>query len=1138
MAQLRIHLFGAPHCDKDGQAVDFVRRKTLALVAYLAATGQPHERDALAALFWPDYDSSTARANLRRTLSRLKEALGDDLLDVSRAQVALAPGAAIWLDVADFQNRLAAVDSHRHAPAELCDDCQHALCEAAALYTADFMAGFSLPDSPAFDEWQFFLSESLRQALTNALQMLVDWYSARGEYERAIEHARRLVALDTWHEPAHVQLMQLYAQAGQPTAALRQYEVLARALAEELGAEPEPETIALVEAIKNRRHPVRPAADTAPAWLAPDSETAQPGPAPGGAQSPAPRHNLPAEITPFVGRRKELAETTQLALDGGGQKLISMVGPGGIGKTRLAIQVGLRAVDNFRDGVCFVPLAGLNSSDYLVPLLAEKLGVRLYPGKDAQQQLLDHLHPRQILLVLDNFEHLLDASGLVREILQAAPEVRVLVTSRERLNVSGELVYAIGAMEFPQQHDTGGLLDYDAVELFVQSAHLTDPGFEVHEDNQDDISRICQLVEGMPLALVLAAGWLGVLSLPEIAAEITASLDFLETELRDVPERQRSVRAAFESSWKRLPADDQQAFMKLCVFRGGFTRHAAETVAGARLPVLRHLVNRSFVAAGADGRFSIHELLRQYGLLRAQQSPADYAQTCLSHSDYYITVLRERAVVIKEHRQQETLADIAADIDNVRVAWDHAVARRDWPAIDPVAECYWLFCEFRGALAAGEAAFRHALQALAPGAPARSDPPGDGAALAGFLMAGAGCLQGRQGNFEAGVAAMRQGITWLRGAETPDRQKLSFALAWLAFVLVVQGRYDEAQGYAEESLSYFPETGDRWLKAGCLRLTGASHLYRGQLEDAERTLQSCLAVCEETGERRIRTYATTNLGQIALLRGDYPEAQRRLDEALQITYVLNDLLSRAELLREQARLALLLGDAQRAEENVEQSMALYRQIGRRDTGTVLVMLGDIRRAQGDTAAAEWLYQEGLERSRAADHRPDIARCLSQWGVLECGRGSYSLAERYQRDALAIWQDAGNEVEIAAVQRHLGHILATAGGERGTEAGQHYADALALALRHQLAPVALDVLVGSAAHLRHTMTAGEAIELLVLAARHPASEIDTRRRAETLLAELVPGEDDWADGGAPPDVASLDWTRAAAQLAESFRHHTG
>ena len=193
--------------------------------------------------------------------------------------------------------------------------------------------------------------------------------------------------------------------------------------------------------------------------------------------------------------------------------------------------------------------------------------------------------------------------------------------------------------------------------------------------------------------------------------------------------------------------------------------------------------------------------------------------------------------------------------------------------------------------------------------------------------------------------------------------------------------------------------------------------------------------------------------------------------------------------------------------------------------------------QGDTAAAEWLYREGLERSRAADHRPDIARCLSQWGVLECGRGSYSLAERYQRDALAIWQGAGNEVEIAAVQRHLGHILATAGGERGTEAGQHYADALALALRHQLAPVALDVLVGSAAHLRHTMTAGEAIELLVLAARHPASEIDTRRRAETLLAELVPGEDDWADGGAPPDVASLDWTRAAAQLAESFRHDT-
>lgn len=1132
MAQLRIHLLGAPRCESEGRAVEFTRRKTLALLAYLAVTSQPHDRDALATLFWPEYDQASARANLRRTLSQLKETLSDERLDISRMQIALDPHADIWLDVAEFQSLLAAVDAHRHAPTELCADCLDALTAAAELYPHHFMAGFNLPDCPEFDEWQFFLSESLRQSLGRVLQTLVEWHIAHEEYERGIEYARRQVALDSWHEPAHAQLMQLYAMAGQPSAALRQYETLVRVLDDELGVAPTTETTALYNAIKSRR--------SLPSLAAP-ANAGEPGALRASTQTDtaakranSPRHNLPAEMTPFIGRRKELFEIAHLLLDGAEQHLISLVGPGGIGKTRLAIQTGREVVGQFRDGVCFAPLAGLASSDYLVPMLAEKLELRFYPGKDARQQLLDFLQSKQMLLILDNFEHLLNGVDLIREILQAAPGIRILVTSRERLNISSELIYAIGGMEFPQHDAIESLLDYDAAELLVQSARLTYPGFEVEDSNIGDIIRICQLVEGMPLALVLAAGWLGVLSLPEIAQEITASLDFLETELRDVPERQRSVRAAFEYSWKRLSADDQQVFMKLCVFRGGFTRHAAEAVAGAGLPVLRNLINRSFVSAAGDGRYAIHELLRQYGLLYAQQNLADYEQTCLNHSAYYIAFLRERAVVIKEHRQRLALADIAADIDNVRVAWEHTVARHDWDALDPVVECYWLFSEFRGALSAGEAAFRHALATLLEsGATADADPPADYAGLAGFLMAAAGCLRARQGRFEDGVADMHKGIAWIRRTAKPDRRKEAFALAWLAFVLVVRGHYDEARTYAEESLSWFPETGDRWLKAGCLRLIGASELFKGQLDNAEHALRSCLAVCQEIGERRIWTYATTNLGLIAMLRGAYSEAGRLLDEALETSYVLDDLLSRAEVLREKVRLALALGDYAQAEECIEQHIAIYQKVRRSDTGAVLRLLGDIRRAQGDYISAEQLYRESLEQSRTVDHQPEIARCLSHWGMLEYAREAYAPAEAHLCRALAIWERTGNEIEIASVELWLGHVLAALGGGRWAEAAQHLAEALELAIRHRLAPVALDVFVASAELLHGSEWAEKAIALLSLAADHPASAVETRQRARLLLGELVPAD---AAPASPPSLP--DWTHAAARLAGVFSHDAG
>ncbi|MFW6070591.1 MAG: protein kinase domain-containing protein, partial [bacterium] len=267
---LHIYLFGAPRIERDGEPVSISRRKALALLAYLAVTGRPHSRDTLATLLWPDYDQSGARANLRRDLSRLKQSVGDELLLIDRSQVAIDHDAGWWLDVSAFSAGLEQAAEHRHEEQPLCDECAEQLANAVSLYTADFMAGFTLPDSPAFDDWQFFEAEGLRQELADALQQLVDWHVLKGTYEGGVEHARRWLALDPLHEAAHRRLMQLYAWAGQQAAALRQYEECVRLLDEELGVEPEEETTALYEQIKSRQlqrptaQPLAPPAARAP----------------------------------------------------------------------------------------------------------------------------------------------------------------------------------------------------------------------------------------------------------------------------------------------------------------------------------------------------------------------------------------------------------------------------------------------------------------------------------------------------------------------------------------------------------------------------------------------------------------------------------------------------------------------------------------------------------------------------------------------------------------------------------------------------------------------------------------------------------------------------------------------------------
>jgi predicted ATPase/DNA-binding CsgD family transcriptional regulator len=322
------------------------------------------------------------------------------------------------------------------------------------------------------------------------------------------------------------------------------------------------------------------------------------------------RHNLPPQPTSFIGREAEIAEITAL-IDDANCRLLTLVGPGGIGKTRLAIEVATRKLDKFANGVCFIALQPLASHEDIVPTIASSLGLQLLPdGRALQQQLFDYLREKAVLFLMDNFEHLLDSVQVVSGLLAAAPGARVLVTSRESLNLREEHLYNVGGLKFPSHEPITSAEAFSAVALFAERACRVCPDFSLI-DELPDLVRICQLVDGMPLALELAASWLKTLSCKEITAEIEQGPDILATPLRNVPERHRSMQAVFDHSWRLLREEERAVFRRLSVFRGGCTWEAAQAVAGADLRVLQGLVDKSFIRRDPhSGRYDIHELLR------------------------------------------------------------------------------------------------------------------------------------------------------------------------------------------------------------------------------------------------------------------------------------------------------------------------------------------------------------------------------------------------------------------------------------------------------------------------------------------------------------------------------------------------
>ena len=463
MSRLQVYLFGPPQIELDGRPIDVSRRKTKALLVYLAVTRTRHERETLATLLWPESDHRRAHGSLRRHLSELNRTLGDDWLDAGRNTVGLHDPASLWLDIDQFAQHVAELETHAHSTDEVCPACTASLTQAAGLYRDDLLAGFTLPDCPEFDEWQFFQADGLRQILATVLDRLVMAHMEERAAAMALPYARRRLNLDPLHEPAHQQLIRLYLETGERAAAVRQYERCVQTLEDELDVSPSEETAALYEHIRGSpsRGPVR-------------REEA----------SPPVRNNLPAQTTRFIGRQTELEELDRLFHDPA-VRLVTVLGPGGIGKTRLVQEAAARRLERHRDGVYLVSLARISAVEHVIPAVARAIGFQFHTDdRSPKQQIQRHLRQKHMLLVLDNFEHLLDGVDLIQDLLQASPALRLWVTSRERLQLSSETVFTLGSLDFPTWETREKTDEYSAIQLFVQTARHLRP--ESEEDGSDN----------------------------------------------------------------------------------------------------------------------------------------------------------------------------------------------------------------------------------------------------------------------------------------------------------------------------------------------------------------------------------------------------------------------------------------------------------------------------------------------------------------------------------------------------------------------------------------------------------------------------------------------------------------------------
>ena len=952
--------------------------KVRALLVYLVVeAGRAHRRDTLIGLLWPDCSEGAARHNLSQALFNLRLALGDHFarppyLLISRDALQFNQESDYSLDLDQFNANFSAWEKDREDVDP--SDRFSLFEEMVRLYRGEFLRQFFLGESAEFDEWILVQREALHQRAMTVLTTLANGYEQQEDFETARRYAIRQLELDPWREEAHCQVMRLLAVEGQRSAALAQYENCRKVLAEELGVEPSSQTRELYEQIRlgTLKHKTE-----LPTRV-----------------SSAPIHNLPVSLTPFIGREQELADLARLIADPE-CRCITFTGPGGIGKTRLALQAANQHAYEFAQGSAFIPLASVGSLDAVIPAIANGIGFAFYGPTDPKIQLLKYLRDKQMLLVVDNVEHLLVAgpqqdtiADLLIEILQSASQVKLLVTSLEVLNLQGEWSFEVRGLAFPGVDQMDRLDKYSAVTLFVQRARRTRPGFELNAANKPGVIRICQLVEGLPLAIELAAAWIRILSSVEIANEIETSQDFLNAQVRDLPERHRSMQAVFDHSWHMLTEEERHVLCRMSVFHGGFTRDAAEAVAGSGLALLSALVAKSFLRRTREGRYTLHELIRKYVADHLAEVPEEEGEARDRHSDYYMNYVARLEDKFKSAEQLQARTALDANIDNIRAGWRWAVRRGHIAMMRKPIRSLWCYYDMRGWYQEAEASYAWAVDEISTAVQPDYDIDVDARFVREYMRAMLGWFCLRRGKLQKADLLLQSSIASLRafatGIELVDVLYYVGAITWM------NGDYPRARAYFIEGLATAEKIGTQWDVGLASIGMGIITQTIGEYEEANQHWQRALDIYGRLGDQRGMAFVLNFSSIMKRTIGAYVEAQTCLRKCLSLSESVGDRATYGMALSQLGLVTQALGDNAQAIDLLNESVPFLRELGEFwSLLHALISLGVATLSIGDYATSHAAYSEALTMAWERQSLPEVLEALAglaRWSAQQGEQG--------------------------------------------------------------------------------------------------------------------------------------------------------
>jgi predicted ATPase/DNA-binding SARP family transcriptional activator len=1084
---LRVGLFAPLRAEWNGRPLALPqRRDTLRLWAYLLLhAGSETPRDKLAFALWPDAPEAAARVNLRRTLHWLDQALPSATEAVPwilrrRDRLAWNPAAPTWMDLRAFEQELEAGEREN-------------LRRAVELVTGELLTGFD-------DEWLPAFRRRAATSLVIALERLGRLEAAAGDVGAAERSSRRLLAIDPFNEAALDQLLRCLAETGRGEEAQACYEGYRAGLEAAFGIEPRPALRELYESI--RRGGALPPMDSGGEGVLGTDALAACGADSG-------RH-LPLALGRLIGREAELEA---LEVQVGDQRLVTILGPGGAGKTRLALALAQRRASAFADGAAWVDLVRATDPGLVVSTVAGALQVRAAGSESLRSAILRSLQGRELLLVLDNCEHVLgEICGLVAEILAGAPGVRIVATSREALGVALERPWSLGSMRTPDLSSQPSITEIataEAVELFLERTRERLPDYEPEREALLGVARVCRQLDGIPLAIELAAARMTVFTVAEIEERLEDSLALLRGRSRSRPERHLTMRAAIEWSVAMLAAEERQVLRRLAVFAGSFSLEAASAVCSVGpssgrdiASDLDQLAGKSLLIAvpeGAEPRYRMLEVIRQFGRGDLRLS-GEEASTGARHAAHFLALAEQAAPHLSASSSVIWLDRLELDNDNLRSALAWSIDARQLDLGLRLVGSLRSFWGIRMHLDQ-ESRWTASLLDLCEGRP-RSR------ALAAARHS-AGTLAYYRGDYLAAAAHRQDAADAF--SELGETAVAAECLALRAMALTALNQFDEAEAAIAESLAMVENLADPHVEATALSVRAYLYLRQGRFELSRGHYEQSLAILEGLGAPTVRRTSLHGLAWALNRLGRYAEAQAAVDEAIAISQRMGDAFSVASLRIFNGQLLSGQNRFDLATSHLRAALQVYRRIGHEDYQSIaLEWLGETELGRGrhDLAGAYLEHSLAIRRRIGPDW--STVHVVNKLAEQRLASGRMPEAAGLAAEALGIARKLGLDDQVSRALRT--HAVLALHDEQPGVAARHLIDSLAieagLEQRREIAQT-LEILAELAAHdgdpslAARCLGQADMIRLSISAPRPHGAERRARVVRATIAARLDP-----------------------------------